>query len=73
MSVLKKGLIFLLLGMTVLVAWLLFVPDKHQLQIFHLKTKLNCWQEYLIIVMLMPLEKLAMGFLQMQRSDVWVK
>lgn len=28
MSVLKKGIIFLLLGMTVLVFWLLFIPDE---------------------------------------------
>lgn len=72
MSVLKKGLIFLLLGMTVLVAWLLFVPDKQPAPNFSSKNKIELLQEYLIIVMPIPLEKLAMGFLQTQRSDVWV-
>ena len=41
MSVLKKGLIFLLLGMTVLVAWLLFVPDKQPAPNFSSKNKIE--------------------------------
>lgn len=40
MSVLKKGLIFLLLGMTVLVAWLLFVPDEQPAPNFSSKNKI---------------------------------
>ena len=38
---LKKGLIFLLLGMTVLVAWLLFVPDKQPAPNFSSKNKIE--------------------------------
>lgn len=38
---LKKGLIFLLLGMTVLVGWLLFVPDKHPAPNFSSKNKIE--------------------------------
>ena len=41
MSVLKKGLIFLLLGMTVLVAWLLFVPDEQPAPNFSSKNKIE--------------------------------
>ena len=41
MSVLKKGLIFLLLGMTVLVAWLLFVPDEQPTPNFSSKNKIE--------------------------------
>lgn len=41
MSVLKKGLIFLLLGMTVLVAWHLFVTDEQPAPIFSSKYKIE--------------------------------
>ena len=41
MSVLKKGLIFLLLGMTVLVAWLLFVPNEQPALNFSSKNKIE--------------------------------
>ena len=41
MSVLKKGLIFLLLGITVLVAWLLFVPDEQPALNFSSKNKIE--------------------------------
>ena len=41
MSLLKKGLIFLLLGMTVLVAWLLFVPDEKPAPNFSPKNKIE--------------------------------
>ena len=41
MSVLKKGLIFLLLGITVLVAWLLFVPNEQPALNFSSKNKIE--------------------------------
>ena len=41
MSVLKKGLIFLLIGMTVLVAWHLFVPDEQPAPNFSSKNKIE--------------------------------
>lgn len=37
----KKGLIFLLLGMTVLVAWHLFVPDEQPAPNFSSKNKIE--------------------------------
>lgn len=41
MSVLKKGIIFLLLGMTVLVFWLLFIPDELSAPNFSSKNKIE--------------------------------
>ena len=41
MYVLKKGLIFLLIGMTVLVVWHLFVPDEQQAPNFSSKNKIE--------------------------------
>lgn len=41
MSVLKKGTIFLLLGMSVLVFWLLFIPDEFPAPNFSSKNKIE--------------------------------
>ncbi|MFR4639399.1 MAG: hypothetical protein ACLT8H_09740 [Streptococcus parasanguinis] len=54
MSCAKKGIDLSIDGITVLVAWRLFVPDEQPALKFSSKNKLNCWQEYLIIVMPIP-------------------